>query len=168
MKKLFAILLVSLCSMAMIEPAEAQGPKTKYHGEVYVSGGYGVGDAQLHRLQLHTIQGARIGECFSMGVGLGVDWYTNDIESGMAMIPIFADLKLYAPTRGNFDPYLMVDLGYGFAAEEPQLGGLMFGAGIGFKAGIFNMSIGYHLQQLGIQGLSIGMSAIQLKLGVAF
>lgn len=168
MKKLFTILLVSLFAVTLTQPAEAAGPKTKYQGEVYISGNVGVGNAALHRFQLHTIQGARIGECFSMGVGLGLDWYTQDIESGMLMVPVFADLKLYAPTQGKFDPFLMVDIGYGFAAEEPQLGGLMFGAGIGFKAGVFAMSIGYHLQQLGVQGISVGMSAIQLKLGVAF
>lgn len=168
MKKFITILFVSLFTMAIVEPASAQGPTTKYQGEVYISGGYGIGDIPLNRLSLHTIHGARIGECFSMGVGLGLDWYTEDIESGMLMLPIFADMKLYAPTHGKFDPFLMVDLGYGLAVEEPNLGGLMLGAGIGFKAGVFAMSVGYHLQQLGISGINLNMSALQLKLGVAF
>lgn len=164
MKRLFII--VALIMGIGVLSASAQD--TRYHGEIYLSGGYGIGNAALSRLQLHTIQGARIGECFSAGVGLGVDYYTPDLESGMFMIPIFADLKLYAPTVGQFDPFLMVDLGYGVVAEEPNVGGLMFGAGIGFKAGAFAMSLGYHLQQFGVQGVSLGLGAIQLKLGFAF
>ena len=164
MKKLFII--VALIMDIGVLSASAQD--TRYQGEIYLSGGYGIGNAALSRLQLHTIQGARIGECFSAGVGLGVDYYTPDLESGMFMIPIFADLKLYAPTAGQFDPFLMVDLGYGVVAEEPNVGGLMFGAGIGFKAGAFAMSLGYHLQQFGVQGVSLGLGAIQLKLGFAF
>lgn len=164
MKKLF-LLLVLLVGIGTIS---ASAQETRYQGEVYVSGGFGVGNSALHRLQLHTIQGARIGQCFSAGVGLGVDYYTPDIESGMFMVPVFADFKLYAPTKGKVDPFLMVDLGYGIVAEEPRLGGLMFGAGVGFKAGVFAMSLGYHLQQVGIEGVSVGLSALQLKLGVAF
>lgn len=164
MKKLFII--VALIMGIGVLSASAQD--TRYQGEVYISGGYGVGNSALSRLQLHTIHGARIGECFSAGVGLGVDYYTPDLESGLFMIPVFADFKLYAPTAGKFDPLLMVDLGYGVVAEEPQVGGLMFGAGIGFKAGVFAMSLGYHLQQFGVQGVSLGLSAIQLKLGFAF
>jgi hypothetical protein len=62
----------------------------------------------------------------------------------------------------------MVDLGYSICAEETQIGGLMVGAGLGFKAGVFNLSLGYHLQQLGTQGVSIDLGALQLKLGLAF
>lgn len=164
MKKIFLLLFL----LVGIGTISASAQETRYQGEVYVAGGYGVGNSALSRLQLHTIQGARIGQCFSAGVGLGVDYYTQDIESGMFMIPVFADFKLYAPTAGKVDPFLMVDLGYGFVAEEPNVGGLMFGAGVGFKAGVFAMSLGYHLQQFGVQGISLGLNAIQLKVSVAF
>lgn len=161
-------LLIIVVLIMGLGTLSASAQDTRYHGEVYLSGGYGVGNAALSRLQLHTIQGARIGECFSAGVGLGVDYYTQDLESGLFMIPVYADFKLYAPTAGRFDPFLMVDVGYGVVAEEPRLGGLMFGAGLGFKAGVFAMSLGYHLQQLGVQGVSLGLGALQLKLGFAF
>ena len=164
MKKLFIIVALILG----LGTLSASAQQTRYQGEVYLAGGYGIGNAALSRIQLHTIQGARIGECFSAGVGLGVDYYTPDLESGMFMIPVFADFKLYAPTAGKVDPFLMVDLGYGIVAQEPQAGGLTFGAGIGFKAGVFAMSLGYHLQQFGVQGVSLGLSALQLKLGFSF
>ena len=160
------ILLSLVAILAVSFSASAQS--TRYHGEVYLSGGYGIGSIAFNNLQLNTIHGVRVGECFSAGLGVGVDWHTPDFDSGIFMVPLFADFKLYAPTAGKVDPFLMVDLGYGFVAEEPNVGGLMFGAGVGFKAGVFAMSLGYHLQQFGVQGISLGLNAIQLKVGVAF
>lgn len=162
MKK-FLLFCVGLLTFSL-----ASAQQTEYHGELCVAGGYGVGTLPLNRIQLHTIHGARVGECFSAGIGLGIDYYTQDFEEGIFMAPIFADLKLYAPTYGNFDPFIMVDVGYGLVVEEPSIGGLMFGAGLGFKAGVFAMSVGYHLQQLGSSGVNLGLSAIQLKLGFVF
>ena len=166
MKRLFTLIVATLLLAGISTTTQAQ--QTKYQGEVYIAGGYGIGSLPVNRLQLHTIHGARVGECFSAGVGLGVDYYTQDFESGILMAPLFADFKFYAPTKGKFDPFIMLDLGYGLAIEDPSFGGLMFGAGLGFKAGIFAMSLGYHLQQLGTSGVSWGMSAVQLKLGFAF
>lgn len=166
MKRLLLILCAIIIATGATTTAEAQ--QTKYHGEVYVSGGYGIGNIPLNRLQLHTVHGARVGECFSAGIGLGVDWYTQDFNSGLLMVPIFADFKVYAPTASRFDPFIMLDLGYSFQPESPSLGGMMLGAGLGFHAGCFALSAGYHLQQLSIAGINLNMGAIQLKLGVAF
>ena len=166
MKRLFTLIVATLLLAGISTTTQAQ--QTKYQGEVYIAGGYGIGSLPVNRVQLHTIHGARVGECFSAGVGLGVDYYTQDFESGILMAPLFADFKFYAPTKGKFDPFIMLDLGYGLAIEDPSFGGLMFGAGLGFKAGVFAMSLGYHLQQLGMSGVSLDMSAVQLKLGVAF
>lgn len=162
------ILLSVIAILAVTLSASAQD--TRYHGEVYVSGNFGVGNIPLNRFQLHTIQGARFGELLSLGVGLGADAYAaEDFESWMFMVPVFADIKLYAPTRSKFFyPFVMLDLGYGVAVDEPSTGGLILGAGLGFKSGAFALSVGYHLQQFGASGVYVNMSAIQLKLGVAF
>ena len=160
------ILLSLVAILAVSFSVSAQS--TRYHGEVYLSGGYGIGSIAFNNLQLNTIHGVRVGECFSAGLGVGVDWHTPDFDSGIFMVPLFADFKLYAPTASKVDPFLMVDIGYAFAAEEPQLGGLKFGAGLGFKAGIFALSLGYHLQQLGTAWVNFNLSALQLKLGFAF
>lgn len=168
MKRFLTILVAVILYAGATNTTEAQYTNTRYQGEVYVSGGYGIGNIPLNRLQVETIHGARIGECFSMGIGTGLNYYTPDFSSGILMVPIFADMKIYAPTVSRFDPFIMADVGYGLPIESPRLGGLMFGAGIGFKAGVFALSAGYHLQQLGILGINFKMSAIQLKLGVAF
>lgn len=168
MRRFLTILVAVMIYAGATTTSEAQNIKTRYQGEVYIAGGHGIGNIPLGRLQLHTIHGARVGECFSAGIGLGADWYTQDIESGLLMIPIFADFKVYAPTASRFDPFIMVDLGYAFQPEMSSIGGMMFGAGLGFKAGCFALSAGYHLQQLGIQGINLNMGAIQLKLGFAF
>ena len=164
MKRFFTLLLLTLAIAGITTTSQAQ--QTKYHGEVYVAGGYGIGTLPLHRAQLHTIHGVRVAEVVSVGVGVGLDILT-DLEDGIPMIPIFADLKLYAPTAGKFDPFLMLDIGYSLEPRT-QLGGMTFGAGLGFKAGVFAMSVGYHLQQLSVSGVGINMGALQLKLGVAF
>lgn len=166
MKQVLTLLFATILLASISTTTQAQ--QTKYQGEVYVAGGYGIGALPVNRVQLHTIHGARVGECFSAGIGLGADLYTQNFEDGILMVPIFADFKFYAPTQGQFDPFLMLDLGYGLAAQEPSIGGLMFGAGLGFKAGAFAMSLGYNLQQLSLGGLGINMGALQLKLGVAF
>ena len=168
MKRFLTILVAVMLYAGATTTSEAQYTNTRYQGEVYVSGGYGIGNIPLNRLQLHTVHGARVGECFSAGIGLGADWYTQDFNSGLLMVPIFADFKVYAPTASRFDPFIMLDLGYSFQPESPSLGGMMFGAGLGFHAGCFALSAGYHLQQLSIAGINLNMGAIQLKLGVAF
>lgn len=168
MRRFLTILFAVMLYAGATNTAEAQRVNTRYQGEVYVAGGYGIGDAPINRLQLHTIQGARVGECFSAGIGLGADWYTQDFESGLLMVPLFADFKFYAPTNSSFDPFIMLDIGYSLQPESPDLGGMMVGTGIGFHAGCFALSVGYHLQQLGAYGVHIDLSSIQLKLGVAF
>lgn len=166
MKRLFTLIVATLLLAGISTTTQAQ--QTKYQGEVYVAGGYGIGSLPVNRVQLHTIHGARVGECFSAGVGLGADLYTQNFDEAILMVPLFADFKFYAPTKGKFDPFIMLDLGYGLAIEEPSLGGMMFGAGLGFKAGVFALSVGYNLQQLGLGGVNVNMGALQLKLGVAF
>ncbi|MBR6630679.1 MAG: hypothetical protein IKK89_01870 [Alistipes sp.] len=162
------ILLSLVAILAVSFSVSAQS--TRYHGEVYVSGNFGVGNLPLNRFQLHTIQGARFGDLLSVGVGLGADAYAaEDFESWIFMVPVFADIKIYAPTKSKFfDPFVMLDLGYGVPVENPSIGGLMLGAGLGFKAGAFALSVGYHLQQIGSDSIFVNMSALQLKLGVAF
>lgn len=165
-KVLFTILAI----LAITTTASAHKPHTSYHGEVNVGMGYGLGNVTLHHPSIHTIQGMQIGECLSVGIGLGVDVYMDtDFESvGDYMIPIYADFKAYAPTRGKVDPFIMLDIGGAVSASDSGLNGLMISTGVGFRAGCFIWSVGYHLQQFGAEGIAINTNAIQLKLGFAF
>jgi len=143
---------------------------TEYHGEINISGGLGFGDTPAYALEAHTIHGICFSECFSMGAGIGATWNTNDMKSGTMMLPVFADFKMYVPTAGDFDPYLLLDVGYTFELKNREVGGVLYAAGIGFKASVFNFSICYnYLQQISTPRYSrLYPNAIKLRIGVAF
>ncbi len=78
MKKLF---LLAVAAMMSVSVANAQVP-VKYQGEVDLGYSIGVGTFSTGRVNVHTIQGARIGEYFSVGLGLGLDYYHEFYEQG--------------------------------------------------------------------------------------
>ena len=66
MKRLLTLIIAVIISAGAFT-AEAQS--TRYHGELNIAGCYGIGDLPLNRLQVQTIHGARVGECFSAYLG---------------------------------------------------------------------------------------------------
>lgn len=167
MKRFLLLAITAILFAATANTAQAQ--ETDYQGEILFGGGLGVGKLAQHRLQITSIQGVNIDECVSLGIGFGVDWFSNDFKNGTYMIPLFYNTKFYAPTDGNFDPFISASIGYGFNPESTgsqSIGGLMMDAGIGFKAGTFMFSIGYHLQQIGKLKENNNFGALQLKIGV--
>ena len=81
MKRLF-LLLAAVCVAAA---AYAQVP-VKYQGEVDLGCSLGVGQLSSERVNIHTIQGVKIGEYFSTGVGIGADYYISGEDM---TIPLF-------------------------------------------------------------------------------
>lgn len=172
MKRFLMVLAAVLITATAVQ---AQGGK--YHGEIYIGGGYGIGKTPASYLQAHTVHGAIFGNWFALSLGTGVDLYTNDfakikdvneIKDGKMMVPVFADIKFYIPTRSKFDPFFMFDGGYTFEAKDLKDKGLMVNAGLGFKAGAFALSVGYHVQQLGKEKLDFANGAVQLRLGFSW
>lgn len=164
MKKLTLFITVLLIS---ISSAWAQVP-VKYQGEVDLGYSIGVGTWATGRVNIHTIQGAMIGDYFSAGVGFGVDIYH---EGGTdILVPIYLNLKSYVPTNSNVSPYVSFDIGAGVGATEyvSGLSGLMLTPALGVKVGMFKVQIGYNMQKISESGVSVGFNAIQFKLGVAF
>ena len=95
----------------------------------------------------------------------------EDMDSDIDFwVPIYADFKAYAPTRGKVDPFIALDLGGAFSVTSEDLGGLYISSGIGFRAGAFMWSINYRLQQLSPRnsGIAINTHGVQLRLGLAF
>ena len=168
MKRFLFLAITAIMFAASANTAQAQ--ETDYQGEILFGGGIGVGKLAQHRLQLTTIHGVNIDECVSLGMGFGVDWFSNDFKNGTYMVPLFYNTKFYAPTDGKFDPFISASIGYGFnpkSTTKEDLGGLMVEAGIGFKAGKFMFLVGYHLQQIGKLKDNNNFGALQLKIGVA-
>ena len=162
MKKLF-LLLAAVCVASF---AMAQSP-VKYQGEVDLGCSLGVGVLSSGRVNVHTIQGIKVGDYFSTGVGFGADYYI----SGQDMtIPLFLNLKGYIPTKSKVTPYASLDLGTGIgvAGVFKKETGLMMTPAVGVKIGMFKVQAGYNLQQLTESAVSLNFHALQIKAGVVF
>lgn len=147
----------------------AQNANIKYHGEVEAGYTLGVGDElyKNDRINLRTIQGIQIGECFSTGLGLGIDYYLNDVNE-MA-IPVYANFKGYYPTGTDIKPYLSLNLGYGIGIGDiSDLSGFMWEPAVGVKLKWLKAEVGYTSQHASIAGYGFNLNGLQLKIGVMF
>lgn len=139
----------------------------KYHGEVEAGYALGVGEDKGDRINVRTIQGFQIGECFSTGLGLGIDYYLNDVNE-MA-IPVYANFKGYYPTGTDIKPYLSLNLGYGIGIGDiSDLSGFMWEPAVGVKLKWFKAEVGYTSQHASIAGYGFNLNGLQLKIGVMF
>jgi len=167
MKKILFLLTLGLLILSSKE-AGAQ-VNIKYRGEVDFGYSVGVGDLApiASRVNFHTVQGAQFGKYVSAGLGLGLDLY-HDLENEL-MLPIYLNVKGYLPVNETVSPYLSFDIGAGVGLTEgvSGLSGLYVTPAIGVKVSKFKFQFGYSLQQFS-NGISLNMSAIQLKVGVVF
>ena len=163
MKKLFLLMAATILASTVF----AQTP-IKYQGEVDLGYSIGTGTFAADRVNLHTIHGAKFGNHFSAGLGLGLDYYHEG--EGEIIVPIYLNVKGYLPVSKKVSPYLSFDIGVGVGASEyvSGLSGLYFMPAIGIKAGHFKVQFGYNVQKLSEDGISVSFNAIQLRLGVAF
>lgn len=166
MKKIILLLVAAVISASS---AFAQVP-IKYQGEVDLGFSFGVGTYAVNRVNVHTIQGVKIGDYFSAGIGLGTDIYVEkDVESDL-FIPLYLNVKGYLPTSSKVTPYASFDIGGGFGASEyaKGLSGVMLCPAVGVKIGMFKAQLGYNVQKISESGVSINFSSLQLKAGVVF
>lgn len=163
MKKLFLLLIAAVCA---VSAAFAQAP-VKYQGEVDWGYSFGVGTLASGRVNVHTIQGIKVGDYFSTGIGLGADYYISDEDM---TIPLFLNFKGYIPTKSKVTPYASLDLGTGIgvAGIFKRGTGLLLNPAVGVKVGMFKAQLGYNIQQLTESGVSLNFNALQLKVGVMF
>lgn len=165
MKKILLLMVFALC----FGSSYAQTP-IKYQGEVDLGYSLGVGTFAADRLNVHTIQGVKIGKYFSTGVGLGIDGYFIYEEGVDIAVPIYLNFKGYLPVTDKVSPYLSLDLGVGIGASEYLKGmtGLYCTPAVGINAGKFKAQLGYNVQKISEMGVSVNVGAVQLKLGVMF
>ncbi len=164
MKKIKSLLL-SLCLLGATT-SFAQDTEIKYQGEVDLGYSFGVGTFSLDRVNLHTVHGAKINQYFSLGAGLGLDYYYSDGESEI-MMPIYVNAKGYLPVNEKFSPYASLDLGYGIGVTT-EYGGFYWSPAVGIKYNKFKFQIGYSNQRISESGIGFDMGAVQFKIGIAF
>ena len=165
MKKLFLLMITAVC---IVSSASAQTP-IKYQGEVDLGYSLGVGEFALGRVNIHTVHGAKIGDYFSAGIGIGLDMYHDEGTTDI-MVPIYLNLKGYLPTNTKITPYASFDIGAGIGASEyvTGLSGMYLTPAIGMKIGMFKAQLGFNVQKLSESGVSVSMNAVQIKVGVVF
>ncbi len=163
MKKL---LFAAIVAISTIFSGTAQVP-VKYQGEVDLGYSVGIGTFSAGRLNLHTVQGVKISDYFSTGLGVGLDYYH---ESSNLLVPIFLNMKGYYPVNEKFSPFVSLDLGYGIGvtSDVSGLGGFLWAPAVGVRYSRFKFQVGYTSQRISESGLGYNMNAIQFKLGVVF
>lgn len=166
MKKLFLLLAIATMPICAAKAQIA----AKYHGEVDLGYSVGVGLFSADRVNLHTIQGVRVGRYFSTGLGIGLDYYHDSFDNGELIVPIYLNLKGYLPVSEKISPYFSFDIGVGVGATEglSGLSGMYCTPAIGIKAGRFKAQLGYNAQRISELGIGINFNAIQAKVGVMF
>jgi hypothetical protein len=112
------------------------GVKKGYYGVIEFGPGY-----SFHYLQgpltarLNVINGYRINPWFAAGAGFGLRLYT---EEGL-MFPFFADLRTNFLNQ-RLSPYLSLEVGYAFFAENTERGGLLLNPVFGVSVKLRNRS----------------------------
>ncbi len=170
MKKIF-LLFVATLSIWNASAQELEKPSpVKYQGEVEFGYSLNLETEKMGRFNLHTIQGIRIGEHFSTGIGTGLDYYHNTIVGGELVIPVYVNMKGYLPKFENIQPFLSMDMGMGFGVTEDikEMSGGTYGFAIGVVGGKFKAQIGYNIQSVTEEGVGIYYKAIQFKFGFMF
>lgn len=167
MKRL-SIFIVLLA--AIVGVASAKG-NVQYQGEVDLGYSFGVGKSASERVNLHTIQGIRVGKYFSAGIGTGFDFYYDFDDSSEMIVPVYLNLKGYYPLSAKVSPYISCDIGVGVGVtgDVDNNAGLNISPAIGVVWGVFKAQVGYNLQK--VNNLDMGkpaLSSVQVKVGIMF
>lgn len=150
--------------------ASAKG-KVSYQGEVDLGYSFGVGKRASERVNIHTIQGIKVGKHFSTGIGTGFDFYYDFDDSSEAIVPVYLNLKGYYPVSKNVSPFVSCDvgLGVGVTGDLDNDTGLTVAPAVGVVWGVFKAQVGYNMQK--VKNIDLGklsMSSVQVKIGIMF
>ncbi|WP_418425455.1 hypothetical protein [Alistipes sp.] len=171
MKKIILFFTAVILSATL---ANAQTP-IRYQGEVDAGYSIGTGLLSQNRVNLHWVNGIRVGKYFSTGLGLGFDYYHQMYDKGELVLPIFLNLKGYLPVTEKVSPFFSFDIGASVGLTEgvSGLSGLLCTPAVGCafkttKKSAFLVSLGYNVQQISESGVSINVNAVSIKLGYQF
>lgn len=170
MKKFIFAFVIAISSFFS---GSAQEVSIKYQGEVDLGYSVGVGTFSTGRVNLHTVQGVKISDYFSAGLGLGLDYYHDlysDVGSGELFVPIFLNMKGYIPITSKLSPFVSLDLGYGIGATEgvSGCGGFLWSPSVGLRYNHFKFQVGYTSQRISESGIGFNMDAVQFIVGIVF
>jgi hypothetical protein len=167
MKRIY--LLFGLLTLA-VGMASAKGI-VSYQGEVDLGYSFGIGKSASERVNIHTIQGIKVGKYFSTGIGAGFDFYYNFDDTSEAIVPVYLNLKGYYPISAKVSPFISCDIGWGVGVtgDIDNDNGLTVAPAIGIVWGVFKAQVGYNMQK--VDNIDLGkpsMSSVQVKIGIMF
>lgn len=144
----------------------------KYHGEINAGYSVGIGTFATNRVNVHTIQGVDISKYFSIGVGIGLDYYHELYEKGKGelVLPLFLNMKGYLPATETVSPFFSLDLGVGIGLTKgvDGMAGFICTPSVGVKLSHCTLQVGYNMQRNSEYGFGYTMGSIQMKLGYIF
>lgn len=175
MKRIIVFAVYSVMSVISVMAQTS----VKYHGEGNAGYSVGVGSYAVDRVNLNTIQGVQVGKNFSIGLGIGLDWYRGlyadyweeqgKTDMGELALPIYLNMKGYLPVNETVAPYLSFDIGYGVGLTEglDGFGGLYLTPGVGIKVGKFKAEVGFNVQRI-VDVLNVNANALKFAIGYIF
>lgn len=154
-----------------LQQGEAFNLETGYKGIVELGYQIGVGDFGMDRIKLNIINGYQVNQNFSIGIGTGVRYYT-DAES--LLVPIFADFRGNLILDSKISPYLSLGIGYSFDATDSFTGvGFLLNPTVGVSFMVsdksaMNIGLGYEMQKISDDYLSINTGGFDISIGISF
>lgn len=161
------LLVVVLLSTFSFHSLFAQ--KIVYQAEVDLGYSLGIGDWALDRVNFEVINGIRVNNYFSTGIGVGIDYYT---DAECWYMPITVNAKGYLPVSNKIAPYVSLDAGYGIGFNDNP-SGFYLSPALGLEViHKIKFQVGYNLQRISekILGMKVegNLGAIQFKVGYIF
>ena len=153
------LILISLYSISI----NAQNPhkKREYQGIIEIGGGISVFEERLGFFQADIIYGIKYNDYFSMGIGIGIRAFPEEIPLRL----------LYGNFRVNLGynryekvyPYIQNKIGFSFPGVVNHLS-----TGLGFKKSLLTIGIGTETILQGTGGVSVAFVPIGLNIGFTF
>ncbi len=170
MKKILFLTILSLCvSTSMMSQS-----KIRYQGDVQIGYSLGPGKDNFDRINLDVINGIRINEHFSIGIGVGIDMAiagSSAVHVPGGVIPVYLNNRGYLPISEKMSLVFSLDVGVPFMFNDHrQSTGFMVvpTVGVSFqKRGnqALTLSLGYDYM---IWRKEVYKDAIALKFGYSF
>lgn len=166
--KRFTILVAILSLFAGVAGAKGL---VSYQGEIDLGYAFGYEEFSPESVNLHTIQGIKVGKYFSTGIGSGLDFYYNYDDTSEVMVPLYLNVKGYLPLDDNLSGFISCDAGWavGVTDDIKKVNGINITPAIGIVWGMVKIQVGYNMQSLNCLDLKIGaIRSIQAKIGIMF
>lgn len=144
MKQIIFLLVLSFASTI----AKGQTDKKSIFYAISIGTGISMSTPSATPFTLQAIGAYNFNQRFSAGAGTGLSLY-----DGIALVPLYADIRFNIIKPRKFTPYLECASGYAFAPSKDATGGFYLSPAIGVQWAAFSrirlhLALGYELQEL--------------------